>query len=227
MPILSDSVLTSSQIVRSWLSIMSHNTWIHQIARVLVQPLVSSSVTPNHITTLRLLTGIAAAGAAAIGRESWRQVAAVLFFVSIILDRTDGELARLSDQSSTFGHKYDLLSDTLVNALIFIGLGIGLRNSILGLWAVPMGIVAGLSVTAILEVVMRTESTAGIRAAELGSVAGFDPDDGMLAVPILIWAGLAVLLLSLATVCTPLFAAFFLWRFRRYFMRHSSSNSRS
>lgn len=196
---------------------MSHNTWIHRIARLLVRPLVATCVTPNHITTLRLAVGLAAAGAAAIGSEDWRQWAAGLFLVSMILDRADGELARLSGRKSAFGHKYDLVSDAATNALMFVGLGIGLRNSVTGLWTVPMGIVAGVAVVAILWLVMRTEEIAGARSAELSSIAGFDPDDGMLAVPALIGVGLSVPLLYAAAVGTPLFAVFFFWWFRRYF----------
>ena len=43
---------------------MSHNTWIHRIVRVGVRPLVPTAVSPNHITRLRLILGVAAAGGA-------------------------------------------------------------------------------------------------------------------------------------------------------------------
>ncbi|KAF0112786.1 MAG: CDP-alcohol phosphatidyltransferase [Rhodospirillaceae bacterium] len=191
---------------------MSHDTWLHRIAREMVRPLVGSSVTSNHVTTLRLVVGVGAAAAAAY--ENGRELAAGLFLVSMILDRADGELARLSERKSAFGHKYDLVSDTVTNALIFIGLGIGLRNGVAG--AVAMGIVAGVSVAAILWLVMRVENVAGARAAELGSRAGFDPDDGMLAVPLLMGLGGSVPLLYAAAVGAPVFAVFFFWRFRRY-----------
>ncbi len=49
---------------------MSHDTWIHRVARVtVVKPLVHTAVRPNQVTTVRLLTGIAAAAALAIGPE--------------------------------------------------------------------------------------------------------------------------------------------------------------
>lgn len=202
---------------------MSHNTLIHRVARVLVRPLVFFPVvTPNHITTLRLLTGILASAGMAIGQESYRQVAAALFLISIVLDRADGELARLSKKGSLFGHKYDLLSDALVNALVFLGLGVGLRDdssSIIASWAVMMGALAGLAVLVIWRVVSRVENVVGIRAAEIYITTAFDPDDAMLAVPVLIWFGLTDILLSLTVVFTPLFASFFLWKFRYYLTR--------
>ena len=200
----------------STLLLMSHDTWIHRIARSLVQPLAHSTVTPNHITTLRLMTGVAASGAAAIGSESWRRGAAGLFLASLLLDRADGELARLSNRKSAFGHRYDLVSDAIVNAFIFVGLGIGLRGGTAGLWTVPMGIIAGTAVAAILWLVVRAERLAGARAAELGDLAGFDLDDSMLAIPLLVILGLSTHLLYTAAVAAPLFAIFFFWRFRCY-----------
>ena len=50
---------------------MSHVTWVHKAARWCVRPLVSTRVTPNHITTVRLLTGLAAAVAFAVGEQEW------------------------------------------------------------------------------------------------------------------------------------------------------------
>lgn len=181
-----------------------------------MQPLVHSMVTPNHITTLRLMIGIAAGCAAAIGSEGWRRGAAGLFLASLFLDRADGELARLSNRKSTFGHRYDLVADAIVNALIFIGLGIGLRGGTVGLWTVPMGVVAGTAVAAILWLVVRAERLAGARAAELSNLAGFDLDDGMLIIPLLVVLGFSTHLLYTATVGAPLFALFFFWRFRCY-----------
>jgi archaetidylinositol phosphate synthase len=193
---------------------ISHNTWIHRLARVGVRPLVNTAVTPNQLTTLRLLAGLAAAGTLAVGSPPLQHVGAGIFVLSMVLDRADGELARLSGKTSPWGHTYDLIADSLCDALVFVGLGIGLRGSDLGGWAIPMGLLAGVAVASIFYLVMRIERTKGARAAELQGAGGFDPDDGILAVPILIWLGLSVQLLWLAAVCAPVFALFFLWRFR-------------
>jgi hypothetical protein len=63
--------------------------------------------------------------------------------------------------------------------------------------------------------VMRIEALEGQRSAELPSTAGFDPDDGMLLVPVLIWFGLANLLLLLAAVGAPIFCVALAMRLRR------------
>ena len=39
---------------------MSGASWTHLMARPLVRPLIGTRVRPNHLTTLRLLTGLAA-----------------------------------------------------------------------------------------------------------------------------------------------------------------------
>ncbi len=191
------------------------------MVRPAVRTLARAPVTPNQITWLRLLTGVAAALAFAQGEDVWRHWGAALFLVSLLLDRADGELARLSGKTSAYGHKLDLASDSLANGLAFLGLGIGLRDETFGLWAPGMGVLAGLAVGAVLLLVVRVEMTEGLRAAELGSTAGFDPDDGMLALPLLIWLGFAELLLVLAAVGAPLFCLAMAIKLRRRLARAS------
>ncbi len=195
---------------------MSHNTWAHRIARtVIVKPLARTTVRPNQVTTLRLVVGLSAAACLAVGTPEWRLAGAALFVVSFLLDRADGDLARLTGQTSPGGHTYDLISDSVCNALTFVGLGLGLTSSPLGLWAVPMGLLAGGAVAAVLLLVMRIESMEGARAAELKGFAGFDPDDAILLVPLALAVDSAEGLLVAAAVGAPAFALFFLAVFRR------------
>ena len=195
---------------------MSHNTWIHRIARVtVVKPLVSTRVTPNQLTTARLATGIAAAAAVGSGVDPWRDVGAAIFVLSVLLDRADGDLARLTGRTSPSGHRYDMIADAVSNALILIGLGVGLRDGGFGSWAVPMGFQAGLAVAAILWMVMRIEELEGARAAELPSFWGFDADDAVLLIPVFIWLGQAEGLLLAAALIAPLVAILFFGLLRR------------
>jgi archaetidylinositol phosphate synthase len=108
------------------------------------------------------------------------------------------------------------VSDAVCNAIIFVGLGIGLRDSSLGGWTVLLGVLAGLAVGAILLMVVLAERQEGERAAELPNLGGFDADDGMIVVPIALWLGLALPLLYLAASVTPVFALFFAWKHRRF-----------
>ncbi len=193
---------------------MSHDTWIHRAARVVARPLVGTPVTPNQVTTLRLAAGLAAAAALAQGEADWRHWGAGIFILGLFLDRLDGELARLGGKTSPWGHRYDLFSDGLSNVLAFLGLGVGLRAGEFGAWAPAMGLVAGLAIAAILWLGVRMESLHGARAAELGVAAGFDPDDGLIAVPVLVWLGLSDWLLVAACLGAPAFGIYMALKFR-------------
>ncbi len=194
---------------------MSHNTWIHRGVRVFVRPIANTAVTPNQLTFVRLLTGIGAAVTIGIGITPWEHIGAGIFVISVILDRADGELARMTGKTSRGGHVLDLSADALCNVLILVGLGVGLRESAYGGWAVPMGLIAGAAVATILWMTIRMEELEGRRAAERGNLAGFDPDDAILAIPVFVWLGFSAGLLMAATICAPLVALFFFLRFRR------------
>lgn len=194
---------------------MSHNTWIHRLVQPMVQPLVGSSISPNQITTLRLAFGLGAAAAYAEGSQTWLNIGGGLFIISMLLDRADGILARLSGKMSKFGHYFDLISDSVCTAAIFIGLGIGSRFTALGGWTVVLGFMAGLAVVFILGVVMWAEGQKGQRAAELRSVAGFDAEDSTILIPIVVWLGWGLPLLYVSATVTPIFALYFAWLHRR------------
>lgn len=195
---------------------MSHNTWIHKIARAtIVRPLAKTSVTPNQLTTVRIIAGVSAAMCVAHGSVEWATYGAILFILSMLLDRADGDLARMTGRTSPGGHTYDLFADAFCNALIFIGLGIGLRFGGYGLLAIPMGLLAGAAVATILLLVIRIENLKGARAAEIGGIFGFDPDDAMLAIPIAILLGWSEGLLLAAAFGAPAFALLFIFLFRK------------
>ena len=187
---------------------MSYNTWIHKFSRTLVQPLVDSPVTPNHLTTGRLLFGLAAAICFSFAETTWNLIGALCFIISMVLDRADGELARLSGKSSRFGAIYDLITDAICNAVIFIGLGVAAMNGGFGLWGLVMGIVAGVSISIIFYAVIEVAASIDASAAAFNSFAGFDPDDAMIVVPIGAALGYGQLLLILAAVITPFVAIY-------------------
>jgi archaetidylinositol phosphate synthase len=187
---------------------MSDNTWIHQFARQLIQPLVDTPVTPNHLTTGRLVFGLAAAVFFCFNETFWNLMGALAFVISMVLDRADGELARLSGKSSRFGAIYDLVTDAICNAALFIGLGVAAMNGELGSWALVMGVVAGTSISIIFYAVIKVAASIDAKAAAFNSFAGFDPDDAMIIVPIGAALGYGQLLLTLAAFITPFVAIF-------------------
>lgn len=150
-----------------------------------------------------------------IGTELWTYVASLVFVISMLLDRADGILARLSSQTTPWGHTYDLICDSISNSFAFVGIGIGLRESELGFLAIPIGMVAGISISAVLWLVMRVEDQKGTGSAELGGLAGFDPDDAILVVPFAMVFGWGAYLIIAGAIGASIFALFFFWKFRK------------
>src|SRR3984893_2629134 len=126
--------------------------WDARLARRLVTPLKDTWVTPNHLTTVRLAFGLAAAAAFLPGTYGWSNLGALLLVLSNFLDHTDGELARISGKSSRIGHIYDLASDAVVTILVFmaIGVGVGARvGSVLQMPAAVLGLLTGSAIALI------------------------------------------------------------------------------
>lgn len=185
---------------------------MHKAARVAVRPLVDTAVAPNHLTTLRLATGFAAAVAFAMGTRRWDVAAGIIFVLSAFLDRADGELARLSGKTSKLGHQYDLASDVASNVTAFAGIGVGLAHGPLGSAALAMGIVAAVAVGAIFWLVTLMDGGTGEAFPGAG---GFDPDDALFILGPAAWLNLLEPLLYAAAIGAPLFLVFALWRYRK------------
>jgi archaetidylinositol phosphate synthase len=184
---------------------LSSNTLIHRIVRPAVRRIAHTGITPNHITTLRLVTGVAAAAAFAAGGTLWPAVGGAVFLVSMLLDRADGELARQTRRSSPAGHRYDLVSDCASNILAFLGIGIGAMPA-LGLVGPLLGLLAGGGIGALFW------QLNALKLVELRPYSAWDdrfnadPDDALVFLPLLVWLGAAVPALVAAAVITPLAA---------------------
>jgi phosphatidylglycerophosphate synthase len=196
--------------------------WDARLARRLVSPLVHSWVTPNHLTTLRLAVGLAAAAAFIPGTYSWSNVAALLLIASNFLDHTDGELARMSGKTSRLGHIYDLASDAVVTILLFIaiGIGVGARSGAqLGLPPAILGLVAGVAVALIFYLRMRIEELLGKAATQQASFGGFETEDVLYLFPLATLSNALVPTLLAAAICAPLFAVWVVIDYQRLLRR--------
>lgn len=190
---------------------MSQTTWVHRGARVLMRPLARTAVTPNQVTTLRLLTGIAAAAAFMVGERSWDIAAGALFVVSAFLDRADGELARLTGKTSASGDRYDLVCDAASNVMAFTAIGIGLSRGALGVAAVLMGIVAAIGIAGGMWINDRLNQA----GHEVTGSGDFDPDDALFIVGPAAWFGALTPLLVAGAVGAPLFFVYAASRYRK------------
>ena len=204
--------------------------WDARLGRRLVAPLKDSWVTPNHLTTVRLVVGLAGALAFTPGTWGWTNLAAVLVILSNFLDHTDGELARLSGKTSRIGHLYDLASDALVTILLFCCIGVGVaasgtRTMPFGVPAALMGAVAGTAVALIFYLRMRIEELLGKSGTRQSSLAGFETEDVLYLLPLVtLFGGLTPFLIA-ASVGAPLFALLVIMDFRRVTRRHAAEHS--
>ena len=189
--------------------------WDQRLARWMVRPLVRTPVTPNHITTLRLLLGLAACGLFATGARPEVLYAAGFFMVSNFVDHMDGELARLSGKSSRFGHHYDNACDAFIHVALFVCIGVGLRESWIGGWAPWLGLIAGVSVSSLFLMFGRIERRAGARQARQPMFKGIHLEDVMYFIGPITWSGGLIVLLLAGVGLTPLYAAWLAWRERR------------
>lgn len=82
-------------------------------------------LTPNSVTLLATLVGLAAAAGFSGGTYESGVVAALLFQLAAVIDCCDGEVARLTFTESPFGAWLDIAMDNVVHMAIFAGIAMG------------------------------------------------------------------------------------------------------
>ena len=103
---------------------MSHDTILHRLVRPAARAAGRTPLLPNHVTGVRIVTALMSAAAYAQGTQQGIWIGSALFVFSALLDRADGELARTTGRTSSGGHRLDLVSDFMSNAMVFVGMGI-------------------------------------------------------------------------------------------------------
>ena len=185
---------------------MIGDSWTHKIARICVLPLINTSISPNHITVIRLITGLLACAAFA---SKLNIIGGIFWLISTFLDRADGELARISGKTTEWGHKFDYYCDTFITALFFIAIGINLRDNLSGYWSISLGICAALGVifTEIYaEIIDQKKQSTGEKAYP--GIMGFDFDDILYLFAPIVWLNWHLPFLIGASIGAPTFAIF-------------------
>ena len=104
-------------------------------------------ITPNQITIVNILVGIAACALVPRGTYTGFALAGGLMFIQVVLDSCDGEVARLRFLSSKFGMWLDNVSDDVIDnaflAMLAVGVGgtwtwIGIGAAVLRSWCALM-----------------------------------------------------------------------------------------
>lgn len=87
-------------------------------------------ISPNAITILAMMVGLAAAGAAGL---QWYWAALILWLLNRVLDGLDGMVARAHARQSDFGGYLDIVLDFVVYAAVPVGLYLGKPSEALAL----------------------------------------------------------------------------------------------
>jgi archaetidylinositol phosphate synthase len=185
-----------------------YQSYAHLFARIFVRPLIGTWVRPNHLTVLRLAVGLAACVLLAVGSRSTAVWSGILWVLSCLLDRADGELARLGDLRSDSGKVLDFYSDMILDSCWFLGAGIGLRHSSLGEYAALLGAFTCGSMLLVLwsSELFERLSPSGVKAFGFKGIKRFHPDDALFLLAPFTWLGWLVPILTASSICTPIFA---------------------
>lgn len=171
---------------------MKNPPWDQRIARVLVRPLVRTPLTPNQLTIFTLIVALSGAGLLATGDPVHANWGAGLFVLARFLDHFDGELARQKNMKSKLGYYLDYVSGALSYAALFLGIGIGLRDSALGQWAIALGIAGAASAIVSMFLNLGIDKAGDLKdgdAVGYPGFAGFELEDGIYLIAPIAWAG--------------------------------------
>lgn len=98
------------------------DAWVNRpLAALVVRMVVRTPVTPNQMTLVCMLTGLAAGWALSKGPGWTIALGAALTFATMVLDCCDGQLARARGGGSTLGRILDGYGDAVVAVALHLG----------------------------------------------------------------------------------------------------------
>lgn len=145
-----------------------------RLSRLVTRVAMAWSLTPNQVSLASLLVGLVAAWCVWGATPLSALVGLATYVVAVVLDHSDGEVARLAAAESVLGGWLDILVDTAVHALMVLGLG-ATAEAVAGTGA-ALGVAAavGVVVSAILAKLRPVAADAvGEVLVALGSRDGF------------------------------------------------------
>ena len=135
------------------------------ISIALSRRLAPRGVTPNQMTIISGLIGLAAAPFFLSAAPAIQLIGGLLFVAHSVLDGCDGELARLTFRESRLGGLLDFFSDNLVHVAIFTCMAIGWALAEAAPWPLMLGASAVLgtagSAGSVYWLTLRNKTAAG------------------------------------------------------------------
>jgi archaetidylinositol phosphate synthase len=136
-----------------------------------------------------------------------------LWVVTCVLDRADGELARMGNLRSESGRILDFYSDMFLDAGWFLCAGLGLRHGSLGDGAVLLGLLVCGSIFVCIWYAELFERLSGPGVKAWHGTQCFHPDDALFLLAPLTWFGWMSPVLVASSICTPIIAIILLARY--------------
>ena len=128
------------------LDIMLHR----RLSRPLSRAAVTLGISPNTITVASGIVGLMAAGVVTLGTPAALIGGLLLYVVAVVLDHTDGEVARLTLTESALGEWLDVVADTVVHASLMLALGVAASRLAGACHLVGVVAAVGIGVSAII-----------------------------------------------------------------------------
>jgi phosphatidylglycerophosphate synthase len=100
-------------------------TFYRPLAFLLVKLIYNTRVTPDQLTLSAIITGLIAGFFYSLGSQLNFYMGAIFLFLFVILDCSDGQLARLKKNGTKIGRLLDGIADYVVTTAVFIGIAIG------------------------------------------------------------------------------------------------------
>ncbi|MFQ5862377.1 MAG: CDP-alcohol phosphatidyltransferase family protein [Candidatus Brocadiales bacterium] len=113
-----------------------------KLSRLVSGVLIRFPITPNQITLLSFFTGLVACWFFLQGGYRYSVLGAMVFYASVILDLSDGEVARLKFMGSKYGAVFDTICDSIVYSGVMFCMALAIHRSTHMPNAITVGAVA-------------------------------------------------------------------------------------
>ena len=114
---------------------------VRRASKPLTRMAIRAGWSPNAITVVSLIVGLAAAVSFAAGSWAWVLAGAVLLQLSLVIDCVDGEVARATGRFSSLGAWLDAATDRVKEFAVYAGLAIGAGGNGDDVWWVAIALI--------------------------------------------------------------------------------------
>jgi phosphatidylglycerophosphate synthase len=195
-----------------------------RLSRPLSRLALRWGVSPNAVTVMSLIAGLAAVWCFWNCTPGQALVGIALYALAVVLDHADGEVARLGLRESRWGARLDVIVDTAIHALLLVALGVTAQHVAGG--GALAGAIAGVGAAGSAMLAQSPSTGGGGIGAALAALSNRDGYYAMLVIFILalaFWpAALPVYMIFIAVGCHAFWLSQLAYQLSRSFARPRS-----